>query len=44
MHASRASQAFTRLANSASHAAGRAATFALAAGVIIVWAVTGPLF
>jgi low affinity Fe/Cu permease len=44
MHANRASRAFTRLANAASHAAGRAVTFALAAGLIIVWAVTGPLF
>src|SRR5688572_1407044 len=44
MHPSRASRAFTRLANVASHAAGRAVMFALAVGTIIVWAVTGPLF
>jgi low affinity Fe/Cu permease len=44
MHPSRTSQTFAHLANAASHAAGRAVTFALAAAVIIVWAVTGPLF
>jgi low affinity Fe/Cu permease len=44
MHPSRASRAFARLANVASHAAGRAVTFVLAVGTIIVWAVTGPLF
>src|SRR5687767_9901515 len=35
---------FTDFANFASHAAGRATTFALAVFVIIVWAVTGPIF
>jgi low affinity Fe/Cu permease len=44
MSASRASHAFAELANAASRAAGRAITFALAAAVIIVWAITGPLF
>lgn len=44
MHSSRSSQLFSRLANAASRGAGRATTFALAAGVIIVWAITGPLF
>jgi len=35
---------FTTLANLASRGAGRASTFALAVAVIIVWAITGPLF
>jgi low affinity Fe/Cu permease len=44
MQPTRASHAFAELANAASHAAGRAITFALAAATIIVWAITGPLF
>jgi low affinity Fe/Cu permease len=44
MHANPASHAFTELANAASHAAGRAVTFTLAAAVVIIWAITGPLF
>jgi low affinity Fe/Cu permease len=32
------SAAFAHIANSASHAAGRATTFILALGVVIVWA------
>jgi low affinity Fe/Cu permease len=44
MQTSSTSQAFAKLANAASHAAGRAITFALAAATIVVWAVTGPLF
>jgi low affinity Fe/Cu permease len=44
MQASRTSQAFAKLANAASHAAGRAVTFAFAAATVVVWAVTGPLF
>ena len=44
MQASRTSQVFAKLANGASHAAGRAVTFALALGTIVVWATTGPLF
>ena len=44
MHASRTSQLFAEVANAASRAAGRAITFALAAAVIVIWAITGPLF
>ena len=44
MQPSRTAHAFAELANSASHAAGRAVTFALAAAVIVVWAISGPLF
>lgn len=40
----RSGQLFPLLANKASHAAGRASTFALACGVVIVWGVSGPLF
>ena len=35
---------FGDLANRTSQAAGRASTFILAAGVIVVWAVSGPIF
>jgi low affinity Fe/Cu permease len=35
---------FGDIANLTAHAAGRASTFMIAAGVVIVWAVTGPLF
>jgi low affinity Fe/Cu permease len=35
---------FARFAKSTSRAAGRPATFAIAVGVIVVWAVTGPMF
>lgn len=35
---------FPLFANKASQAAGRASTFALACTVVIVWAVSGPLF
>src|SRR5215213_8290404 len=38
------SRTFGDIANKTSQAAGRAATFMLAAGVIAVWAITGPLF
>ena len=38
------SKFFGDLANRTSLAAGRASTFILAAGVVIVWAVSGPLF
>jgi low affinity Fe/Cu permease len=38
------SRLFPLFANKASQAAGRASTFALACGVVIVWAVSGPLF
>src|SRR5688572_15883078 len=37
-------QWFTAFANTASHAAGRASTFALAVVVILAWAITGPIF
>ncbi|CAN7231737.1 low affinity iron permease family protein [Pseudoxanthomonas sp. LjRoot168] len=39
-----APSAFTRLAKKASTFTGRPACFALALGIIAVWAVTGPLF
>jgi low affinity Fe/Cu permease len=35
---------FTRFANGASRATGKPITFALALAVVIVWAVTGPIF
>jgi low affinity Fe/Cu permease len=35
---------FTRFAQWTAHASGRPLTFALAAGVIVVWVVSGPLF
>ena len=35
---------FGDIANRTSHAAGRASTFIIAAGVVIVWAITGPTF
>jgi low affinity Fe/Cu permease len=35
---------FGDIANQTSHAAGKAFTFMIAAGIVIVWAVTGPLF
>jgi low affinity Fe/Cu permease len=35
---------FTRFAKWASHATGKPATFVLAAAIILIWAVTGPLF
>ena len=38
------SKFFGELANKTSLAAGRATTFIIAAGVVIVWAVSGPLF
>jgi low affinity Fe/Cu permease len=39
-----AAKFFGELANRTAQAAGRASTFMLAAAVVIVWAVTGPLF
>ena len=39
-----AAQLFSDIANRTSQAAGRALTFVVAAGVVIVWAATGPLF
>jgi len=38
------SRIFGDVANKTSQAAGRASTFMLAAGVVVVWAITGPLF
>ena len=35
---------FGDVANKTSQAAGRASTFVLAAGVVLVWGITGPLF
>ena len=40
----RTARLFGDVANATSQAAGRAATFVLAAGVVVVWAVTGPYF
>ena len=44
MRPSKSTSWFTRFAKWTARAAGRPATFALAAAVIVVWAVTGPLF
>ena len=41
---SRASKFFGDLANRTSLAAGRASTFIIAAGVVVLWAVSGPVF
>jgi low affinity Fe/Cu permease len=38
------SKLFGDIANRTSHAAGKALTFLIAAGVVLVWAITGPLF
>jgi low affinity Fe/Cu permease len=38
------SRVFGNVANKTSQAAGRASTFIIAAGVVLVWAITGPLF
>ena len=35
---------FGDVANRTAHAAGQASTFILAAGVVVVWGITGPLF
>ncbi len=43
-HEQAASRFFGALANRTSLAAGRASTFILAVSVVIVWAVSGPLF
>ena len=40
----RLSRLFGEVANQTSQAAGRASAFIVAAGVVIVWAVSGPLF
>jgi low affinity Fe/Cu permease len=38
------SKAFTKLANRVSKAAGRPATFAVCVAVVVLWAVSGPVF
>ena len=38
------SRLFGEVANKTSQAAGRASTFIVAAGVVVVWAISGPLF
>ena len=40
----RANHFFSDAANATSRAAGRALTFMLAVGAIVVWAITGPIF
>jgi len=40
----RASEKFTHFAKWTAHAAGHPTTFALALGLILVWALTGPIF
>lgn len=40
----RAARAFGEIANRGSQAAGRASTFIIAVGLIVTWAVTGPIF
>lgn len=42
--AQRKQSLFTRFAKWTSHYTGRPATFMLAVGVILVWAITGPIF
>ncbi|WP_441235896.1 low affinity iron permease family protein [Bradyrhizobium sp. 930_D9_N1_4] len=43
-HRNGAAQLFSDIANKTSQAAGRALTFMIAAGIVLLWAVTGPLF
>jgi low affinity Fe/Cu permease len=40
----RSSETFTHFAKWTAHAAGQPVTFAVAAGVLVVWALTGPIF
>jgi low affinity Fe/Cu permease len=44
MSVTRPTSLFTRFAQSTAHAAGQPLTFTLAAAIIIVWAISGPLF
>ena len=44
MKASKPTSVFTRFAKSAAHAAGTPAAFLSAAAVVVMWAMTGPLF
>jgi low affinity Fe/Cu permease len=37
-------EVFTRAANRVAHAAGMPATFILCCGIVVIWAVTGPVF
>src|SRR6478609_116424 len=39
-----AAQLFSDIANRTSQAAGRALTFMIAAGIVLLWAITGPIF
>ncbi|MEO6947696.1 MAG: low affinity iron permease family protein [Nitrobacter sp.] len=41
---SRSSQLFGEIANATSRAAGRAPTFVAAVAIVVIWAITGPLF
>ena len=43
-HATKGLSPFTRFARGTSHLAGRPAAFAIVLGVVVVWAVSGPLF
>jgi low affinity Fe/Cu permease len=43
-HNGKTSKLFNEIANGTSQAAGRAQTFLIAAAVVVVWAVSGPLF
>ena len=43
-HSGGFSRIFGDVANKTSQAAGRASAFMMAAGVVVVWAITGPLF
>jgi low affinity Fe/Cu permease len=40
----RSSETFTRFAKWTAHAAGQPLTFAIAVGVLLIWALTGPIF
>jgi low affinity Fe/Cu permease len=40
----RSSETFTRFAKWTAHAAGQPITFAIATGVLLIWAITGPIF
>ena len=44
MRPTKSSSLFTKFAKATSHASGRPGAFAVAAAVILVWAMTGPLF
>lgn len=43
-HNGKTSKLFNAIANGTSQAAGRAQTFLIAAGIVVVWAVSGPVF